>query len=143
MVFGWERTGITPANRGDLGGVVGMSRARKKDRECDSLGSNTMAKAEGGGELHSGGLRWCLRLPSIWSSLSSDEILRQQATCSCEGLDGDSRKDEEDGASSTVVVVKWWWCNGSPMVVSFMMVIQTVVNGGLRKDWDGDSGVRR
>ncbi|KAI3797657.1 hypothetical protein L1987_32918 [Smallanthus sonchifolius] len=82
MVFGWERTGITPANRGDLGGVVGMSRARKKDRECDSLGSNTMAKAEGGGELHSGGLRWCLRLPSIWSSLSSDEILRQQATCS-------------------------------------------------------------
>ncbi|KAI3797659.1 hypothetical protein L1987_32920 [Smallanthus sonchifolius] len=134
MVSGWERTGITHANRGDLGGVAAMSGARKKDRECDSLGSNAMAKAEGGGEFHSGGLRWCLRPPSIWSSLSSDESLRQQAN---------RFMDEEDGASFTVVVVTWWWCNGSPMVVSFTMVIRTIVNGGLRKDWDGDSGVRR
>ncbi|KAI3774080.1 hypothetical protein L1987_48623 [Smallanthus sonchifolius] len=60
-----------------------------------------------------------------------------------DGLDGDLRKDDEDGASFTVVVVTWWWCNGSPVVVSFTMVIRTVVNGGLRKDWDGDSDVRR
>ncbi|KAI3717815.1 hypothetical protein L1987_69667 [Smallanthus sonchifolius] len=112
MVSGWERTGITPANRGDLGGVAGMSGERKKDKECDSLGSNAMAKAEGG------------EMVEVVNRLYGDD---GGVRVLGDGLDGDLRKDEEDAASFTVVVVTWWWCNGSPMVESHKEAYNSVI----------------